>query len=237
MKQILILFTVIFIYCYNTIAQEVILENDVDELYADSTGPNMRSYGHLYACWNFCAQQSEGEGGDIMPGRSFIFKTGYRHKFKLSPVFAVGMGVNYSFNHYLLKDDSTKIFPTAKIYDKERFRLHNLGFEAYVRINFDKRRGNYLGKYMDLGGYFTWIYAANNLVITNEYNDSTHSNITRIKYVSLNYVEPYSYGLTARIGYNKIALTADYRISDMFKPDFNFPEMPRLTVGFEFVID
>ena len=237
MKCIIIV-TLFSICCFTKVtSQEIVLEKNVNEMYADSTGPNMKSFGQVYASMGFCAQQSEGEGANIEPGRSFITKFGYRHKYKINPVLALGFGVNYGYSHYLLSADSAKIFPTNQVFDKEKLRVHNIGFELFGRINFDKNRGNFLGKYMDLGGYFNWIYAANYLAITKEFDPNMNADIIKTKYTNLSYVEPFSYGFVVRLSFNKVGLCADYRISDLFKPEFNYPEMPRLTVGLDLSIE
>jgi len=55
----------------------------------------------------------------------------------------------------------------------------------------------------------------------------------RLSTTQLKYVENFSYGLLARIGVSRYALTAQYRLSDIFKSSYAMPELPRLIVGIE----
>jgi len=216
-------------------AQDVVLEKDVDEQYKGTKGPNMRHYRQFYFGFGGIADFDEEAGTSINPWKSGQAIFGYRYKLKLLSFYALGVDMNFKMNQYHFDgDDENPEDPTnplANVIGEEKHSLVNngIGLEFYQRINIGKR-GNSLGKYLDTGIRGQW-----NMTNVEEYTlitkDDPYVGKTKIINRKLNYLETFSYGLSARIGINKFILYSYYRLSDSFKPEFGIPELSRLSFG------
>lgn len=223
-------------------SQEIVLEKDVDEQYKGTHGPNMRHYGHFYLGGGFIPDFDEEPGSEIKFWRSGQFLVGYRYKLKLLNFYALGADLNYRYTKYFMDDDKANPFqvdnPLTFFEGEKRHFLenHGIGLEVYQRINIGKR-GNSLGFYIDTGfrGQLNISDIEHAVFIIED--DASPAGKSRIKNRRLKYTEPFSYGPSAKIGYDKFSLYAYYRLSDYFsKEDFSIPELPRLTAGFQFAL-
>ncbi|GAB4249381.1 MAG: hypothetical protein Kow0079_02030 [Vicingaceae bacterium] len=195
--------------------------------------PNSIHFSHWYIGGGFIFGSSEGKGGEVTPLGNNYFEMGFRYKFKIAEAIAIGADVSY-FNYWFkLKQDSSKVLPTNDINDKEKLKFNSLILSPYLRIKY-KSNGDMMGKFIDLGGYFGYMYKSKHYTynkhdIANEAggsNTETYNN-------NLVFTEDLVYGLNTRIGLGHFILTAKYRLSDLFKEDYIFPELPRFMVGIE----
>ncbi len=228
-------------------SQEILLDKDVEEQYKAKTGPNMRHYGHFYSALGMVTDFDEESGTSIDWWRSGQYMLGYRYKLKLLSFYAIGLDLSYRRTAYFFEGINQNPFdplnPLTLNTQRDRHRLINsgLGLEFYHRINFG-RRGNTLGKYLDTGIRAQWNVADVESILVIDDNPDIPAQRTRIKNRRLTYIMPYSYGLTARIGFNKIIFHANYRLSDYFREEIsevegvNIPETPRLALGIQFAI-
>jgi len=222
-------------------AQDVVLEKNVEEQYGGTKGPNMRHFKHFYIGAGNILDFDENEGSSINPWKSSQFIIGRRYKLKLLSFYSLGLDFNYKISQYMLEGDdqdpaSSIINPLAIDGDEKNHSLLNnsFGLEVYQRINIDKR-GNKLGKYFDIGFRGEW-----NVTDVQTYTmiDKTDSYAEKRKFINrrLKYVEAFSYGPTARIGFNKWAIYGNYRLSDHFKSSFQMAELPRWSVGIQLAL-
>jgi hypothetical protein len=233
-KSFLILSTVLITYsCYT---QTVLLEKNVkDNAYSLKKGPNMKYFSHLYLGYKFFASQPDEKGAEIVYGPSTSMNIGYRHKFKIFEFYSIGFNTEYSLKKYIIKQAENKILPNSVLHDKEKMRFNNAGFEFYNRFNVGKR-GNIIGKYLDIGLYGNWIFATNHYTRDKTYDENNMSELTVVRYSRLKYTNNFSYGLSGRIGINNISLSANYRLSDLFRKDYQLPELPRFSIGLELAL-
>ena len=239
MKRILFFALLILVSIY-TEAQDVKLEKDVEEQYKGTKGPNMRHHKHMYFGIGGISGFDEEIGTAINPWKSGQIVIGYRYKLKLLSFYAIGLDMNFKMNQYYFDDDDVNPLdidnPLANITGEEKHSLTNngLGLEFYQRINIGKR-GNALGKYLDTGfrGQWNMTNVEDYVLITD--NDPFVGK-TMVVNRRLNYIEAFSYGLSARIGINKFVIYSYYRLSDYFKPEFGIPELSRLSFGAQMVL-
>jgi hypothetical protein len=97
-----------------------------------------------------------------------------------------------------------------------------------MRFNYG-RRGNIIGKFIDLCAYGDWTFSASN----NTKDKRQNGNHVKTRITHLNYYNSTNYGVLARIGFNRYVFYGSYRLSNMFKSSANFPELPRITVGLQ----
>jgi len=216
-------------------AQTVMLEQDViKDTIPDKTGPNLKSFKHFCIGYGFVFGESEGSGATVKSFGSSDFQLGFRYKRRVSNFYALGYEITYRVTAYKLKQDSSKRFPNKILHEKEKFSQNNLGLSLYNRFNFGKR-GNYVGNFIDIGAYGDWAFSSvvqtkDSYGVANAYGarfiEQTHGNLI--------FVNPFNYGGLFRLGFNRYVLFATYRLSDLFKAKYNYPELPRITAGVQF---
>ncbi len=221
-----VILIILLAFAVNAFSQEVLLSENVQ---ADSIrptrGPNLKHFTQGYIGIGFPVYTNEAVTyTKVMASTDFNF--GIRYKHRVTNTFAMGLDLGMHLAAFKLKQDEPAILPESENYDREKFQINTLSGSAYVRINAG-RRGNYIGNYLDLGAYGGW-----NMI--KKYK-GTYKNEAdeKVKLITsrLNYVEDFSYGGLARLGVNRYALTAQYRLSDIFNNEI--PELPRLVVGIE----
>ncbi len=207
-------------------AQAVLLSQDVsNDTIKKTVGPNMRSFHHFYMTYGFMADKGE-KGADIKYGNSSHFDIGYRYKLRVSNHYAVGTDFWWSTSSYNLKQSKTKVLPDTLLNDKEALRFNNLSLGLYNRLNFGKR-GNHVGNFLDFGAFGQFTYS----LVHYTRNNMPNGNIVETYTKKLKYYNPLGWGLIARIGFNRYIITASYRMYDLFKSSYNYPELSRLTIG------
>jgi hypothetical protein len=217
-------------------AQNITLieENVPEKLEEPQKGPNQKKFLQGFIGYGLILGGSEGKGGSIIYGNSGGWHFGIRQKRKISNFYSLGYEISYNINTFSLKQDSTKLFPNSLLHEKEHLRTNELGIGIYNRFNFGKR-GNYVGNFIDLGFYGTWIVGASHTyfdkyTVANNANASNTTTTNR----GLIYISNFSYGPQARIGFNRFVLFANYRLSNLFNGKItSYPELPRLITGIQ----
>jgi len=218
----------LFAISINTYSQEVLLEQNVKaDTIRPTKGPNLKNFVYGYIGIGFPVA-TEQTAKYTIPVTSLSSLYGVRYKRKLTNTLAIGLDLGLNLTAYKLKQNQGKEIPDTVINTKEKFQINSTRGSAFVRLNVG-RRGNYIGNFLDLGGYGDWNMVKKHK--TTNQNDLGE----RVKVITsrLPYVENLSYGLLARIGSNRYSITASYRLSDLFKSSYSMPELPRLIVGFE----
>ena len=209
-------------------SQDILLHQNVKaDTIRPTYGPNLKNYFYGYIGLGFPLHTNE-DVNFTKPGVSSNFDLGLRYKRRITNYLAMGFDLGTNTTGYKLKQTDPKTIPDTVINDKEKIQISSLMSSGYVRINVG-RRGNYIGNYLDLGAYGSWNFQKKHKTT----NENTDGEKVRLSTTRLKYVENFSYGILARIGINRYALTARYRISDIFKSSYVVPELPRLIVGVE----
>jgi hypothetical protein len=215
-------------------AQTTIMEKDVlSDTIAPRSGPNLRHFTHLYLGFGFVGGQVEGGGASIRYFHSTDFNAGIRHKRKINRFYDLVFDFNYGLTSFSIEQQAGKTFPTTNLFSREKINFNHFGLQLYNRINFG-RRGNFIKNFIDLGGYGDWEFQVKHITVQNNISSSPYfANNARVIHTGLDYINNLNYGLGARIGRNRFSLYGKYRLSNLFKPDYNFPELPRLIVGLQ----
>ena len=157
---------------------------------------------------------------------------GYRFKRKINNIYSLGWIINCNLKSFDIKQNALKIFPTNIISEKEKLLTRNLALGLYNRFNFGKR-GNYIGNFIDVGANFEWNFYPT-FVINNKniFNASLSGNTKQIQ-SNLKFNNASNYCIAAALGFNKYVIYSTYRLSNIFRNSFNFPELPRFIVGLQ----
>ncbi len=225
--------TIVFILCNLNIliAQEIVLKmNPAVDTSEAKSGPNLKNYWHPFMSFGMCIDPGSA-GATVKQPHLDQFSFGYRYKNRLAEHIAVGLDISYNVNDFSLKQNASKTLPDTVQYKKQRMIFYNAQVGAYVRINFGKR-GNTLGNYLDLGAYGEYVMSH---VQYTKYSLPDGS-IVRARRTQLDYFQHFNYGLLARIGFKKLVIYGQYRLSDMFYPSLKMAELPRIQAGIQFVL-
>ncbi len=201
----------------------------------DNTGPNRRFYVQNFVMGGLSIDQPEGDV-KLRPLGGSAVAFGIRYKLKLTGLLALGAEISYQYNGYRINQDTQYLWPDSVFYPdagavsnrRERIGFGNLQGGAFLRVNFDPKRGDNLGVFMDLGGWGGY-----NILSQYIAKKETSLGKREIKYSGLNDIERLHYGVMGRLGYNKVSVGAQYRLTDWFDEATDYPLLPRLLATLE----
>ncbi|MFN8258596.1 MAG: hypothetical protein U0W24_23100 [Bacteroidales bacterium] len=237
-KKLSILF--LFLLAFRAFGQTVILHEKISDydFKMPKEGPNFRHFTHLYLGYSFFIPSGLDTEIDVKNGTSGVFNLGWRYKLKVTNWFALGAGINYFNETYNLKQSENKIIPDSVQHKTEKLKFNNFGPDFYFRFNLGKR-GNIIGRFVDLGAYCSWTVKAKHSFEdkVDPATSKSNASMEKVVYSNINYVEKFQYGLKARIGANRFVITGTYRLSDLFTEEYLDEKgqftLPNLTVGLE----
>ena len=239
MKQFTFLL-LFFLIIFSATAQRTIMSEDVAsyDLTPPKKGPNCLHYTHMYFDLAFYTPNPFEEQIKIKYGLSYSVTAGYRYKLKLAEWFAIGGDFNHNLMNINFKNTFKPFSEEFAIEHKsDRIRISSIGTELYLRLNFGKR-GNTIGKFIDIAGYANLIYFTKH-IYTKNYNPPNIYQATKEKVINYNleYIEPYFYGAKLRLGINRYVISFNYRISEIFSQKFmedtGYSELPKFSVGLQ----
>ncbi len=237
-KFSLILYSIFL--CEILVGQTVLLHESIRDydFKMPTQGPNFRHFNHLNIGYAFYIPSNDVNEVETKAGTSTIFSLGWRYKLKITRWLALGAGINYTNEIFNIKQNENKVVPDTILHSKEKLRSNNFGPDAFIRFNFGKR-GNIIGRFIDLGAYCNWPVSIEHMYEDNldQNTSSTRAGLGRVILSKLNYVERFQYGLKARIGINRFVLTGTYRLNEFLTQDYknevgNY-SFPKLAIGIE----
>ncbi len=234
-KILIFSLSLLFLFGFPSFSQEVVIEESVtEEVVEKKFGPNRLHYVSYFMDFGLSPFGHSNQTYKTNLPWSFDFQMGLRYKLKLHNFYALGAQLYWGSTDYDISYDETSVPNGVTLYDQEFFSIGGWGFELFQRINFDKR-GNTLGKFLDLGAYIEWL-PYRNQTITIEQDETALYSEQIITNRKLKYVNNSAYGLTARIGINKLSIYAKYRLSELVndeisEPNLGFSDFNPLNIG------
>jgi hypothetical protein len=228
MKRVKIFFFFIFVIGGNVLfAQTVILNVDRENTKTPAGGPNTAGYTHGYLALGFALPPDEA-GSRVVFGSSANFSFGLRHKYKISGFYSLGWDMVFDFSEWKIKQEAGKTFPDTIIQDEQHFSTSDFGIGFYNRFNFDPNRGNTMGHYLDLGINGKWDFSNVETLKQDHPRGKATIDIDELKYPNV-----WQANVFARIGSGRWVLWASYRLTNLFKSNYQYNELPRLSAGVE----
>lgn len=211
-------------------AQEVVIHEDLQgDTLVPEHGMNRKHYRHAFIGSHFFLGEAEGPSGRIKYGASWAMEYGFRYKRRFSNVFSAGAEWSVRRLAYAPSDWGMAVIAGADEIKRERLMLMLTGLGLYQRINYQKRRGDFIGRFIDIGVYANWnFYSRHAYSFINAQDEKVKVKVSR-----LSYVEPFEYGALARLGFNNLVFKGTYRFSDHFIESSGLNEFPRFTLGVE----
>jgi hypothetical protein len=229
MNKITLFFACFIVLSTHGFAQEEILEmNPAVDTIEPVKGPNRKHFVHPFMSFGLCIDAGE-TGAQVKQPRVDQFSFGVRYKRRIAEHFAWGWDLAYNVNDFSLKQDVTKTTPDPILYDSQRMIFNIAQAGLFLRLNYGKR-GNTLGKYIDLAGYGDAVIAH---TLYTKYHLLDNS-VVRSRRSGLGYFQRLNYGAQVRFGFKKVIIYGQYRISDMFYKPENLAELPRIIAGIQF---
>ncbi len=229
MKKILLLFA--FLISLSTFGQEYIISENVQ---ADTTdtdfGPNQKHYWHSYISYGFIAPVSnQPEVVEAFKSRETLL--GIRYKRKFTELLSGGIDLFYLNRRFAINQSNKQFWIDTAVYHKEKLNLQNVSAALFFRIN-TARRGNIIGKYLDIGGYGLYALGIKRTIEDkipfSPWGETSFKNTIK----GGNYLNRFNYGVFARIGLNFFVLNFRYRLSQLIIHN-QIPEFPRFSFGIE----
>jgi len=227
------LFSFALLLSLDSSAQRVIIEQDVNaDTAVPTVGKNRKNFWGSFVDVGMAIGESTGDSApSTLIGRSWSFKYGMYYKRKISNWYSILGQLAYKRAAYHYNVDELPL-------DQEQLKssklvMNNVTGEFSNRFNFGKR-GDHIGYYVEIGASADfnfmnkekWIY-------TNQSDqDGAYFETTKLTYHNLDYIEALAYNAHLRVGFNKLVIFGDYRLSDRFKATdrVNYQVTP-LTVG------
>ena len=212
-------------------AQQVLVQANVaDDTVKTTFGPNRRYFGHAYLGYGLVAGPARG-GVAVRSGfGSSELRGGGRLKVRITQVLALTLDLGYAYRRYELAQNDQKTVPTPARHRRESLGLHQLYSEVGLRLNAG-RRGNAVGSYLDLLAGGGWVAGTNHA--TQDDPAPGVGSVETTEY-GLPYLRRWTGGLGARLGYDRYALIAHYRLAPAFTTGFAAGvELPRWVLGIE----
>lgn len=201
-----------------------------DDTTGRNFGPNRSFFQYMTLGYGITYGEQEGNDADHLDFTG-NYKLGYVFKFKISPVFSGGFNLLYSRTAFKIdQGDDGKTFPDSIAYKKQKLAFHEAVLDPYLRINFDPKRGNHMGNYLDLGAYGSYTVGARLISVKEDPVNDEHIKTVRS---NLSYINRMNYGLSARLGFNQFMLFGRYRLSDRIEQDKVDFVLPRFTFGIQ----
>jgi hypothetical protein len=194
-------------------------------------GPNLKHYSQTFYKVGFMVPAEDNKY--MKYGRSYELGIGYRYKRKINNWYALGYEASYFFSSYSLRNFLNYPISDTVSIRSERYMQRGVNVSLYQRINYG-RRGNYLGKYIDLA-----IWAESPFWNKHKYRFeqqgfqrffATDGNLSlrRLPWDNL-----FNYGTQVRLGFNKISFYGTYRLSELFNNKQNLPGLTPFIAGFQ----
>jgi hypothetical protein len=165
---------------------------------------------------------------DFKVGNSYDLGFGAIYRYRMANFVNLGMGLGLLVQEVKLNDKGMVKAWDTQLHDKAKVSNILLSAKPFIRLNLSPKRGDYLGTFVDFGGFADW-----NFYPTTSFTD---------KQGSQNYVQQYEfdkeqerlhYGAFALIGRSWFRLEGSYYLSSWFKSNTEF-FMPRYKVSVVF---
>jgi len=217
----------------NITAQELIFEKRPDSMpNHPNFGPNRRHFYHAFISSSIFLPASGTL--KINTGQPFTgqIAVGFRYKLKIDKPFAIVSECGINRNFFRIDQFPGKNFPDTIMHFSQSIQTAGLFGGVFLRIRLGQR-GDYLGKYIDLG--LTAQVSIMNHLVTKDVFNSADPKPYLIKKTTLSGWKnnnPFAYKASVRLGFDRFSLIASYRLSRLLDIPSG-KDLPDLEIGFE----
>ena len=208
--------------------------------YETTFGPNTAYYQHGFISYGMPIPIIESDSLRTKWGGVFL-EYGSRGKIKVAEWLALGWEVSYQYNSQSIVQDSVlNLLSLGEVFEKQQIKKHVINSGIHVRFNAG-RRGNNLGKYVDLGGFTSFVAGSRMILVREEDRNQVNFGSAQQRTVlkRINFTSPFQYGASVRIGLNGFILWGRYTLNDSFRKQeevnngIQLPNLTPLTAGIQ----
>jgi hypothetical protein len=216
-------------YCFS---QTVVLDQKGKELNPNKKyGPNLKRYSNLSFGYGVFYQKHNSNNYQINFPRSIQINLSRRDKYKVNSLFAVGSEVGLAFKNINLKNNS--IVPLGP--NISRINRLSINGSLYSRVNFDRKRGNRLGYFLDIGIGSDYYYISK--AISELDLPSVSYGGIKVSYNGLKELKRLDYFCFARIGAERVnvifQIILNQQIKDELLSTLIIKNLPTFKAGIE----
>ncbi len=232
-KQFGVILAVFLICCINSVkSQEVMLEKDTRQsAISKKTGVNRKHYGYLFGNYTVYTYKST-SNLNIETFKSRNFSVGYRRVCRVTDIYSLVGGALFLNDSYTINQLVGKTFPTTTLHKYERVLTNNFSADFYNRVII-KKEYNQMGLFVDFGAFGSLAVCSKHKMYDESTNINFFGNTQMLAVRGLKYIEPFTYGVVLRVGYNHFAFVLRQRLSNWLKPSFGFAQPPKTSIGLE----
>ena len=226
MKQSLLIFS--FLIGNLLFAQDYLLTEKFDPDEYESSDSTSQNNHRFNEGWGL--NTNIGEDYELInTWGSNQFSLSYKYHARLFKSLYWNIGLGYMWDNYKFKSRTDMMLHDSIPHSKVKLRVQSATFLSGFR--FQSSEDVLTSLYFDVSGYLN-IKTLTKYLTWDEVEDMKLKNTTR----NLNYVNPFNYGVEARLGFSMISVYSRYRISDLFDKKSGYRELPRLSIGLTFEI-
>lgn len=233
----IILFIVTLLFCVViTFGQTVLIKDKIPNNFSNidnGFGPNRKHYSYSYLAIGKIVSIPIPDSVLSVRWNAMKLSSGLTKKYQANKYIGLLFDFDLSVESFALQqiDSITTLNYNTNI-NKARYVFYKVSTDLAIQFNFNPKRGNQLGTYLTLGGYVD--YNISRRFVTKAKFENGYKVNQKVVYKKLPFATPFQYGGVAKFGKHYWDLFARYRISNSF--DNGQIELPRLIVGFEFLI-
>lgn len=162
---------------------------------------------------------------------SSSYTFGVRSIFKISQYIATGIDLNFDRTRFSIDQNSENDLIDTIETTKHNIYFFSLASGLFLRFNFDRRRGNYIGHFIDLGYRGGVNFLAQRMIAGKLNNGMKY----RLWYRQFEDINPYQRAFYLRFGLNNISIILQYQQTRWL--DWNKEKnFPNFSAGLEFGI-
>ncbi|MCQ2286209.1 MAG: S8 family serine peptidase [Bacteroidales bacterium] len=201
------------------IRYQIIEDKPATQVYKTSAfGANAKVYIHPYLAWGFATPPFDDSEYGIKYASSQSLRFGFRFFGNICKWYKLGVSIDVAGNWYSLRNFKAGISRENITHENEK--VTTFTGEFYQRFRFIPTEGIGLGLYFDTGIYGSCLAGARYLL---KYEPQNKEITIKEKNKAL--FTQWQWGVRARLGYEIIAIYAQYRISDFLQEKKDFPKL------------
>lgn len=240
----LIIFSFCILCSLELVSQTAILRKDLyeqDNRTQNSTkGPGLKFYNAMFIRFgiNHTIPKVDFFKNDIssIVHQSGLLGFGFYNQRKINQFLSLGINYGYQYkNISVCKMQKLNLWETENNdYNKEKYNFHQLIVEPNIRIHLNKHRGDYTGKFIDLGANINWSFLnSQRLSVVNNWNIRSETWINR----GPNFVNPLESHAVLRYGFNEYSIFINYRLTNLINSNTpsEYSDLPKFSTGLHFI--
>jgi hypothetical protein len=200
----------------------LIVERFDPDTYSDSASTSSQNY-RIKNSWGLNTNLGE---DDILVNEwgSNLIALSFKYDQPLYKGIHWSIGAAYLWDNYRLHARSDMMLQDSVRHKKVKLRIQSISLETGFRFQTsDDFFSNY---FLEVTGYLnTKTYSK--YLTWDEAGDMDLKSSTS----NLSYVNPFHYGVEARVGYAMVSVYTRYRLSDLFDSNSGYREVPRIAIG------